>query len=861
MKKIVVGILAHVDAGKTTLSEALLYTAGITRKLGRVDRKDAYLDTHSIERQRGITVFSKQAIIEYSDTYITLIDTPGHIDFSQEAERALSVQDYAILVISADDGVTSHTKTLWNMLSSRGIPTFIFVNKTDIAKRRHREILAEIKTVLDGGAIDFTVAGTSMFYESAAECSEELMAEFFESDTISDGSLSRAISKRKIFPCLFGSALKLEGVRELLSLIDKYTKEGSYPTDMLGATVYKIARDESGKRLTYIKLTGGALKNKDTITLIDKYGERREEKIEEIRVYSGEKYKALKECTPGMVCALVGPSSTRVGEGIGFEPDACNTVAPVLDYRLVLPKGLSPYEIYMRLLSLTEEDPTLAMTYEPETHEIRVRLMGEIQIEVLREVILSRFGIEVDFDEGEILYKETVKESVYGAGHFEPLRHYAEVHLRIDPLPEGSGIVTATECPTDTLALNWQRLILSHIEERRHRGVLTASPLTDVRITLTAGRAHLKHTEGGDFRQATYRAVRQALMKAESVLLEPTFDFIITLPAAMLGRAMTDITNMKGTVLPPEIEGDFATLEGTCPVSTMRSYASELRAYTRGEGKIQLTVGGYAPCHNTDEVVAARGYNPATDERNPAGSVFCKGGSGYFVPWDEADALMHLTPEGLNRRSGDSSPDAQPKVRVQKREASDDELMKIFEATYGKVKPRYVAERVENSAPVAVKMERPRKMRPRGEDLFIIDGYNFIFATEDLSRAARSDIDRARDILIRMACNFAAFKKCQLTVVFDAYKRVGAEGSELKYGSVTVVYTKEKQTADAYIERLAHEMAEKKTVRVVTSDKDEQLMVLGVGALRVSAREFYSELCDAYALIRESIEEYAAGRR
>ena len=862
MKRIVVGILAHVDAGKTTLSEALLYKAGTTRRLGRVDKGDAYLDTHAIERERGITVFSKQAIIEYRDTYITLIDTPGHIDFSSEAERALSVEDYAILVISADDGVTAHTKTLWNMLSSRGIPTFIFVNKTDIAKRRRKEVLEEIKTTLTPSAVDFTSVGSTAFFESAAGCSEELMAEFFETDALSRGSIVSAISKRKIFPCLFGSALKLDGVSELLSLIDEYTLEGAYPADMLGAVVYKIARDEAGKRLTYIKLTGGMLKNKDTLALKDKYGDCRYEKIEQIRVYSGDRYKTVGECVAGMVLALVGPVSTRVGEGIGFEPDAECTVEPVLDYRLVLPKGQSPYEIYMRLLSLTEEDPTLAMAYEPETHEIRVRLMGEIQIEVLKELILTRFGIEVGFDEGEILYKETVAGAVYGAGHFEPLRHYAEVHLRLEPMPEGTGIVTATECPTDTLSLNWQRLILSHVEERKHRGVLTASPLTDVKITLTAGRAHLKHTEGGDFRQATYRAVRQALMKAECILLEPTFDFKITLPLTMLGRATTDITNMHGVAEPPEIDGDFATLIGTCPVATMRSYASEVRAYTRGEGKIQLSVGKYAPCHNATEVIAARGYNPELDERNSAGSVFCKGGSGYFVPWNEADALMHLTPEGRSASRESSVPKISGTApKTVKKEASDEELMKIFEATYGKVKPRYVGERVENNAPEAPKKERPKKQKERREDLFIIDGYNFIFAIAHLSDIARVDIDRARDTLIRMACNFSAFKKCKSIVVFDAYKRVGAEGTELKYGSVTVVYTKEKQTADAYIERLAHELSDTRVVRVVTSDKDEQLMVLGVGALRVSAREFYLELSDAYALIRESIEEYALGKR
>jgi len=854
MKRIVVGILAHVDAGKTTLTEGLLYAAGTIDKLGRVDKGNAYLDNHSLERARGITIFSKQAVLEFGSTYMTLIDTPGHLDFSCEAERALSVQDYAILVISASDGVCAHTKTLWNLLRARGIPTFIFVNKTDISERRRAELLAEIKCNLTPLAVDFTEEGCAEFYESAA-MSEEMISEFFETEKLSGKTLCSAIKRCEIFPTLFGSALKMKGVSELLSLIDRYTLRQSFPEGMLGAVVYKISRDADGRRLTYLKVTGGEIKNKDTLTLGEGLAERRTEKVEEIRIYSGEKYKSVQRVEAGTVCAVLGPKTTKIGEGIGFERSTLPTLSPVLDYKMELPRGVSPYETYMRLLALTEEDPSLAMSYEPTSHEIRVRLMGEIQTEVLRELIKERLGLEVSFGEGAILYKETVAQSVMGAGHFEPLRHYAEVHLRVEPLPEGSGIIAATECQTDTLALNWQRLILTHIEERVHRGVLCGAPLTDVKITLTAGRAHIKHTEGGDFRQATYRAVRQGLMKAECVLLEPTFDFRIEVPRDNLGRAMTDITNMCGSCEPPEYEGEFAILSGNCPVATMRSYPKELRAYTRGEGRIALSVGPYAPCHNAEEVIAERGYNPELDERNPAGSVFCKGGAGYFVPWDEADSLMHITPEGARRTPDESTGEvSRPTARKEYRgtAAEDKELMRIFEATYGKIKPRRVAERVENAAPTAEKPKRV-KAKPRGEDTVIIDGYNFLFAIPELSAEANADIGRARDLLIRMMCDYAALKRCRAIIVFDAYKRAGGEGSEEKYGAVTAVYTKERQTADSYIEKCAHDLAEDRTVRVVTSDMQEQLVVLGVGALRVSAREFYGELRSLRELLSEAL--------
>lgn len=856
MKKAVVGILAHVDAGKTTLSEGFLYASGQVGKLGRVDKRDAFLDTHPIERDRGITIFSKQATLEVGDTYITLIDTPGHVDFSCEAERALSVQDYAILIISAPDGVTAHTKTLWNLLSARRIPTFIFVNKLDISDRRRDKLMEEIWALLSHGAVDFTDDGSEAFFEAAAGCDERLMEEYFETGTLGVSSVAAAIAKRRIFPCFFGSALKMRGVEEFLSALDKYIIQKNYSDKYFGARVYKISRDQRDRRLTYVKITGGSLKPKDTLTLRDRYGNETVEKIEEIRIYSGEKYKSVSRAEAGVVCALLGPVSTKAGDGLGTEPSDEQTLTPVLDYRIILPSEANPYETYMRLMALTEEDPSLALTYDAATHELRVRLMGEIQLEVLSRIISERFGLEVSFDEGAILYKETVADTVGGAGHFEPLRHYAEVHLRLDPLPEGSGVIAATECPTDTLALNWQRLIMTHIEERVHRGVLTGSPLTDVKITLTAGRAHLKHTEGGDFRQATYRAVRQALMKSEKLLLEPTFNFRMELPSESLGRAMLDITNMGGSCDAPEFLGDGVILTGNCPVATMRSYATELRAYTRGEGRLALTVGPYAPCHNTDEVMAARAYDPLLDERNPAGSVFCKGGSGYAVAWDEADALMHITPWGAPRTA---EPEAEAEVKIPKKEdyrgslEQDKELMRIFERTYGKVKPRRVAERVENSAPEK-KPEKPKKLRPKGDDYLIVDGYNFIFANDELRRIAEVDIARARDVVVRMLCDYTAYHRCKAIAVFDAYKREGGSGSTEVVGAVSVVYTKEKQTADAYIEKTTYDIADEHTVRVVTSDMQEQLVVLGSGGLRVSAKEFYGELRSTLMLIRETID-------
>lgn len=853
MKRLITGILAHVDAGKTTLSEGLLYAAGAISKLGRVDRRDAYLDNYSLERERGITIFSKQATIGFGDTEITLVDTPGHIDFSCEAERSLSVQDYAILVVSATDGVQSHTKTLWQLLSARKIPTFIFVNKTDLSEKTRAEIIKELKSGISFSCVDFS--SDNVKYEDSAGADEALMQEFFDTGTISDSSLCHAILTRKIFPCFFGSALKMTGVKEFLYDFDKYTIAPSYNARLFGAKVYKITRDPSGKRLTYMKITGGRLAAKDTISVKDKDGNIFTEKIEEIRLYSGEKYKSVREASDGALCAVLGPTKTLPGMGLGVERSEDASLTPVLDYKMILPDGVNVYEVFLKLLALTEEDPALAISYNDKAKEIRIRLMGDIQIEVLKRLIEERFGIAVSFGEGSILYKETVANAVQGAGHFEPLRHYAEVHLSIEPQPVGTGVICESTCSVDALALNWQRLVLTHLEERVHRGVLTGSPLTDVKITLLAGKAHQKHTEGGDFRQATYRAVRQGLMKADSVLLEPTFDFKIELPTENIGRAMNDITAMSGKCDPPQFLGKNAIITGNCPVATMRSYATELRAYTRGEGKISLTVGEYAPCHNTNEVLEKYAYNPELDERNTPNSVFCKAGSGYVVPWYEADAMMHVSAENGNENTIYENKAVKPIKTVYRGTAAEDkELMRIFESTYGKIKPRVLSEKIENKAEGEQKTPKPKKPKLRGEDYLIIDGYNFIFAVEYFKRLADLDISLARDTLIRLMCDYSSFKRCKVFVVFDAYKRKGGEGSIERCGEVSVVYTKESQTADAYIEKVTHDIAKEHRVRVVTADMQEQLIVLGNGALRVSTAEFVKEIRLTEKEIKEAIE-------
>ena len=840
MKNLVIGICAHVDAGKTTLSEALLYTSGTIKNIGRVDKRDSFLDTYSLERERGITIFSKQAIIDMPDARITLVDTPGHVDFSCEAERSLSVQDYAILVISAQEGITAHTKTLWRLLRARNIPTFIFVNKTDICEKSRREIASELRASLSSAVADFSTK--EIKFEECAGADEELMAEYFDTGMLLDESIVKKIAECRIFPTFFGSALKMIGIKDFLTDLLRYTKEKHYPERFFGASVYKIARDKMGKRLTYMKITGGVLCAKDNIRIKNSQGEIHTEKVEEIRLYSADKYKSVKEAKAGTLCAVLGLEHSVAGMGLGIEQGDTHTLTPVLDYKMILPDGTSVYEVYLKLAEISEEDPSLSISYSERAKEIRVRLMGEIQLEVLKRLIEDRIGIKVEFGEGAILYKETVAGEVIGSGHFEPLRHYAEVHLRIEPLPEGSGIVTDSECSQDVLLTNWQRLIISHIEEKTHKGVLVGAPLTDVKITLIGGRAHQKHTEGGDFRQATYRAIRQGLMKAKSILLEPTFNFVIELPTDSIGRAMTDIEEMGGMADAPEIFEDTARLCGNCPVETMRSYAVKLRAYTKGAGKLSLDVGPYKPCKRADAVIAEKAYSPALDERNTPNSVFCKNGSGYVVPWNEADELMHVKPN-------ESTEEAQMELRAYKPQksstitATDEELMKIFEATYGKIKPRTVSEKTENSATEVQKKQKSAKGRTVLDNYVIIDGYNLIFAWDFLRRYADADLSLAREIIVRIMCNYASFYKCRAIVVFDAYKRPDVNNrEELHHARVLEVYTKEGETADAYIERKTAELAPKNNVRVVTSDYTEQLMVLGSGGLRVSSREFITEL-------------------
>ena len=856
MKNIVMGIIAHVDAGKTTLSEAILYASGAIKQLGRVDKRDAHLDTYSLERERGITIFSKQTVFDFGETHVSLIDTPGHVDFSCETERSLSVQDYCVLVISATDGIKPHTKTLWQLLAARKIPTFIFINKTDISDRTREELFSEVKTVLSDRCVNFSNIDTYEFFDEVASKDEALIEHFLDNEHLTDDQIADAIKKRQVFPCFFGAALKMKGVTELLVGIDRFTRETPYPVSLFGAKVYKIMRDQNGRRMTLAKITGGTLLPKSTIEYRAKSGERIEEKVEEIRLLTHDRSKPLKEAERGTLCALIGPTATAAGTGIGIEADDSNMLTPVLDYRMILPREVSPYDAYLRLTALAEEDPSLGISWEAGSKEIRVSLMGEIQLEVLKRIISERFGMSVEFDEGSILYRETVQSEVIGSGHFEPLRHYAEAHLRIEPMPEGSGLSSSSDCSTDMLSSNWQRLILTHVEEKVHRGVLIGAPLTDVRITLVAGKAHLKHTEGGDFRQATYRAIRQGLMKAKSVILEPTFNFRIEVPTDYLGRVMMDVTNMHGTSSAPEINEDFAVLEGVCPVATMRSYASELRAFTRGEGKITMNVGAYAPAHNQDEIIAKYNYDPTLDERNPASSVFCKAGAGYAVPWNEADALMHVKIDGGDDEEIDDGSNIPVRARAVKYGGTveeDKELMRIFEATYGKIKPRRVAERKENKAPEDKPRKRPAQNKTLGEYL-ILDGYNVIFSWDELKSASEGDFSLARDMLTRIMCNHTAFRKCHALIVFDAYKRQGGEGSEEQCGNVKIVYTKERETADAYIEKISKELVKDYTVRVVTSDLEEQNIVLGNGALRVSPREFKREIENTTGEIKEAID-------
>ena len=851
-KQIVLGILAHVDSGKTTLSEAMLSRAGVTRRLGRVDHKDAFLDTDALEKARGITIFSKQALLTAGDTDITLLDTPGHVDFSTETERTLQVLDYAVLVVSGTDGVQSHTETLWRLLRRYHVPTFVFVNKMDLPGMERQELLAQLNRRLGEGFVDFGAEQADRD-EALALCDENLMDRMLDAGQLQDADLIPAIARRHAFPCWFGAALKLEGVDALLDGLDRYTRPAP-ALEAFGAKVFKVSQDEQGARLTWLRVTGGELKVKAQLTG-EADGEPWAEKANQLRLYSGAKYTLTEAIGPGQVCAVTGLTKARPGEGLGAERDSdLPVLEPVLSYQVLLPEGADMHAALGKLHRLEEEEPQLHVVWNETLGEIRVQLMGEIQLEVLRSLLAERFGLEVEFGPGGILYKETITEPMEGVGHYEPLRHYAEVHLKLEPLPRGSGMQFAADCREEVLDKNWQRLVLTHLEEKQHLGVLTGSPLTDVKITLIAGRAHLKHTEGGDFRQATYRAVRQGLMLAKSQLLEPWYAFRLEVPAENIGRAMSDIQRMEGTFDPPESGEETAVLTGFAPVSTMRSYPMEVVSYTRGRGHLSLTLDGYRPCHNAQEVIAAIGYEPEHDLDNPADSVFCAHGAGFVVPWDQVRSHMHVD-SGWGKSTRPEQEAAVPQRRAMAYRATleeDAELLKIFERTYGPIKRDPLAA----FRPVQ-KRERPDFAAEQWEiapEYLLVDGYNIIFAWDELNALSKESLDAARHKLMDILCNYQGFQKCVLILVFDAYRVPGSPGSIEQYHNIHVVYTKEAETADMFIERVTHEIGRNRRVRVATSDGMEQIIILGHGALRVSARMFHEEVQNVEKQIRALVQ-------
>ena len=851
-KQIVLGILAHVDSGKTTLSEAMLYRAGVTRRLGRVDHKDAFLDTDALEKARGITIFSKQALLTAGDTDITLLDTPGHVDFSTETERTLQVLDYAVLVVSGTDGVQSHTETLWRLLRRYHVPTFVFVNKMDLPGMERQELLAQLNRRLGEGFVDFGAEQADRD-EALALCDENLMDRMLDAGQLQDADLIPAIARRHVFPCWFGAALKLEGVDALLDGLDRYTRPAP-ALEAFGAKVFKVSQDEQGARLTWLRVTGGELKVKAQLTG-EADGEPWAEKANQLRLYSGAKYTLAEAIGPGQVCAVTGLTKARPGEGLGAERDSdLPVLEPVLSYQVLLPEGADVHAALGKLHRLEEEEPQLHVVWNETLGEIHVQLMGEIQLEVLRSLLAERFGLEVEFGPGGILYKETITEPMEGVGHYEPLRHYAEVHLKLEPLPRGSGMQFAADCREEVLDKNWQRLVLTHLEEKQHLGVLTGSPLTDVKITLIAGRAHLKHTEGGDFRQATYRAVRQGLMLAKSQLLEPWYAFRLEVPAENIGRAMSDIQRMEGSFDPPESGEETAVLTGFAPVSTMRSYPMEVVSYTRGRGHLSLTLDGYRPCHNAQEVIAAIGYEPEHDLDNPADSVFCAHGAGFVVPWDQVRSHMHVD-SGWGKSTRPEQEAAVPQRRAMAYRATleeDAELLKIFERTYGPIKRDPLAA----FRPVQ-KRERPDFAAEQWEiapEYLLVDGYNIIFAWDELNALSKESLDAARHKLMDILCNYQGFQKCVLILVFDAYRVPGSPGSIEQYHNIHVVYTKEAETADMFIERVTHEIGRNRRVRVATSDGMEQIIILGHGALRVSARMFHEEVQNVEKQIRALVQ-------
>lgn len=872
-KHISIGLLAHVDAGKTTLSESMLYLTGKIRELGRVDHKNAYLDNYELEKNRGITIFSKQAVFELGDKKVTLLDTPGHIDFSAEMERTLQILDYAILVINGMDGVQGHTRTLWNLLRRYRIPVFLFINKMDQEGTDREHLLRELKNDLDEGCIAFDEDGIE-FFENLAMCEDAALDEYLQSGELCADTIIRLIAKRKTYPCYFGSALKLQGVQEFMEGLRKYTSQKSVfdsvsVTDRFGAKVYKISRDTQGNRLTHLKVTSGILKVKDVLANEAEAEDYWEEKVNQIRIYSGEKYETVQEAEAGSICAVTGLNYTYPGEGLGVEKESqAPVLEPVLNYRIGLPEGCDAHVMLRNLRQLEEEDPMLRIVWNEELGEIYAQIMGEVQIEILQSLIQERFNAAVIFDTGNIVYKETINDKVEGVGHFEPLRHYAEVHLILEPGKPGSGLVLDTDCSEDMLDKNWQRLILTHLAEKEYRGVLIGAPLTDVKITLTAGRAHLKHTEGGDFRQATYRAVRQGLMQAENVLLEPYYEYRLELPSEMIGRAMTDIQKMSGEFKSPKTDGEMSILTGSAPVATMRDYQMEVNSYTRGRGRLTCTFQGYKPCHNAEEVTEASGYDPERDLDNPAGSVFCSQGAGFVVPWDKVPAYMHIESQ-LQKESEMLQTEQE---EMSKREANaqqskrgrnsrpsfsykeEKELEEIFIRTYGKIERRL------SPASKTVDSETRRKAEKKEEpvqEYLLVDGYNVIFAWDELKELAQDNIEAARNKLMDILSNYQGFKKCIVILVFDAYKVDGYALEIQKYHNIHVVYTKEAETADQYIEKVVHHIGKKYHVTVVTSDGVEQVVTLGQGGTLISSREFEEE----YEIVRRQIREEYVGCR
>ncbi len=826
-----VGLLAHVDAGKTTLSEALLYTSGARRVLGRVDHGDAFLDTHQLERARGITIFSKQALLQTPSRTLTLIDTPGHMDFSAEAERVMSILDCAVLVISGTDGVQAHTVTLWKLLERYNVPVFLFINKMDLPGTDQAALLAQLRNRLSEGCVDFC-ADREQIAENAALCDESLLDSFLQTGTVTDENIRGLIAHRRIFPCCFGSALKLTGIDRLLSLLDTYAPIPEYP-EVFGGRVFKISRDPQGNRLTWLKVTGGSLRLREPVFYRGKDDEELSEKAVQLRLYSGERFTAAEAVCAGQICAVTGLSGTWAGQGLGITADSpAPALEPVMTYRICLPAGCDPAKALPLLRQLEEEDPQLHILWDDRLKQIHTQIMGKVQLEILTRLIRDRFALEVQFDQGRIFYKETISAPVEGVGHFEPLRHYAEVHLLLDPLPRGSGLVFDTVCSTDVLDLNFQRLILSHLSEKTHLGVLTGSPITDMKLTLLVGKAHLKHTEGGDFRQATYRAVRQGLMKAESVLLEPWYDFTLIVPTEAIGRAISDIRAMSGEFQPPETVGLESVLKGSVPAAEVGSYAEQVTAYTQGRGQLHLSLQGYAPCHNAQQVISDAGYDPEADLENTPDSVFCAHGAGFTVKWDQVSEYMHLD-SGLTRSS-------QPEPALLPRKHIDDrELEAIMEREFGPVKrPLY-------RAPEKSSASEEITIRPPRDKALIVDGYNIIFAWEDLAKIAQADLEAARRGLLDRLSSYAGFRKCRVVVVFDGYKAKGNPGEKGHFHNIQVVYTKENETADAYIEALVDQIGKNYGVKVATSDSLVQISSLRSGVLRMSAGELAEEVRSA----------------